>query len=244
MKTVETQFTADHLTLRGILHLPETAAPPLVVGSHGLEGSLHSAKQLVLSRLLPAMGIAFFRFDHRGCGSSDGNFVTDTSLDKRTRDYTAAVGHVLGLRLTSDRIALFGSSMGGATCINAWAKLTAAGTPPLGGILCAAPVVSRSIRNIPVEANDNRPALPLRFFAENLLFNLLDKASALHHMMIFHGDADEIVPVSNAHDLYAAMAAPKEKIIHQGGGHQMSDPAHQADFEARAQDWYKKIFGL
>ncbi|MCG8614874.1 MAG: alpha/beta hydrolase, partial [Desulfobacterales bacterium] len=83
-----------------------------------------------------------------------------------------------------------------------------------------------------------------KFFAENLLFNLLDKAPNLHHMMIFHGDADEIVPVSNAHDLYAAMGGPKEKIIHEGGTHQMSDPTHQADFEVKAQAWYKEIFKL
>lgn len=243
MKPIETEFTADRLTLRGTLHLPDaTGSSPVVVGSHGLEGSMDSAKQQVLSGLLPANGIAFFRFDHRGCGASDGRFASDTSLAKRTRDLTAAVAHVLKMPLTSKRLALFGSSMGGATCISAWTALTDAGVPPLGAVLCAAPVVSTTIRKIPLEANENRPALPLSFFADNLLFNLLDRAKALHHTLIFHGDADDIVPVSNAHDLYAAMGDPKEKIIHRGGAHQMSDPDHQADFETRSLAWYKDIF--
>lgn len=244
MKTVETTFTADNLTLRGTLHLPDVPAPPLVVGSHGLEGSRESAKQMVLSRLLPENGMAFFRFDHRGCGSSQGNFVTDTSLDKRTRDFLAAVRHAAAMSLTSNKLALFGSSMGGATCINAWQPLSDAGFTPMGGVLCAAPVVSRTIRNIPLEANGNRPALPLSFFKENLLFDLLDSAKSLHHVMIFHGDADNIVPVSNAHDLFNAMQPPRKKIIHKNGSHQMTDPADQADFETRAVAWFKDIFAL
>ena len=242
MKTLDTEFTSHGFILRGCLHLPDVPSPPLVVGSHGLEGSMDSAKQTVLSRLLPENGIAFFRFDHRGCGQSQGAFVQDTSLEKRTRDFTAAVAHIMGLSLTADRLALFGSSMGGATCINAWQFLEQAGLSPMGGVLCAAPVISRTIKNIPLEANDNRPALPLKFFAENLLFSILDKAAALHHVMIFHGDADEIVPVSNAHDLYDAMQSPKEKIIHRGGSHQMTSKTDQADFETRALDWYTTIF--
>ncbi len=244
MEPIDIEFSVDNLTLRGTLHLPETSHAPLVVGSHGLEGSQDSAKQMVLSRLLPENDMAFFRFDHRGCGLSQGEFTRDTSLEKRTRDFVAAVQHVHSLSLTSDELALFGSSMGGATCINAWQKLEDAGMPPMGGILCAAPVISRSIQNIPTQANGNRPALPLSFFAENLLFNILDQAQSLHHVMIFHGDADEVVPVFNAHDLYGAMQSPKEIIIHQGGSHQMNSPNDQADFETRALAWFKDIFSL
>ncbi|MCA1794398.1 MAG: hypothetical protein LC660_11135 [Desulfobacteraceae bacterium] len=69
---IETQFVVDHLILTGELFLPDTLDPPLVVGSHGLEGSRHSAKQQVLSRLLPENGMAFFRFDHRGGNSPVG----------------------------------------------------------------------------------------------------------------------------------------------------------------------------
>lgn len=254
MEPIDIEFLVDNLTLRGSLHLPKTDHAPLVVGSHGLEGSQDSAKQMVLSRLLPENGMAFFRFDHRGCGSSQGEFTRDTSLEKRTRDLVAAVGHILSLshiseelaseKLDPDKLALFGSSMGGATCINAWQDLSDAGMPPMGGILCAAPVISRSIQNIPTQANGSRPALPLSFFAENLLFNILDRAQSLHHVMIFHGDADEVVPVFNAHDLYGAMQSPKEIIIHEGGGHQMNAKKDQQDFEIRALVWFKDIFNL
>ncbi|MDD9304302.1 MAG: alpha/beta hydrolase [Desulfobacter sp.] len=244
MITIDTQFNADTLVLKGKLHLPDTPNPPLVVGSHGLEGTMNSAKQQVLAKILPENGMAFFRFDHRGCGQSQGDFVKDTSLDLRTRDLAAAVDHLMGLGLTSNHLALFGSSIGGATCINSWETLELMGRPPMGGVLCASPVKSQTIKNIPTQANGNRPALPMAFFEKNLLFDILGKAKHLHHVMIFHGDKDEIVPISNAQDLFNTMQSPKERIIHKNGTHQMTHPSDQADFEVRALAWYQQIFSL
>ncbi len=241
---IETKFDVDGLTLTGELFLPVNPFPPLVVGSHGLEGSRHSAKQQVLSRLLPENNMAFFRFDHRGCGDSQGDFVTDTSLEKRTRDFLAAVGHALSLNRTSRHLGVFGSSMGGATCINAWHALEKTDARLCGGVLCAAPVRSRTIENIPTRANDVRPALPMDFFRQNLLFDLTGPARSLHHVMLFHGDADPVVPVSNAHAIFEHMHPPKRCIIQKGGDHAMSCSRHQAEFESLALNWFKMIFTL
>jgi alpha-beta hydrolase superfamily lysophospholipase len=236
------EFRSQGFTLHGVLHLPDQKCPPLVVGSHGLEGSKNSAKQLVLSKLLPQRGIAFFRFDHRGCGQSQGDFIKETSLEKRTTDLVAGIQHLFSLTAAFDRIALFGSSMGGATCINAWERLTALPVPLCGAVLCSAPVKSRTIENIPVEATDKRPALPLSFFRDNLLFNITEKASNLHHTLIFHGDADDVVPVSNAHEIYARAQDPKRLIIHLNGDHQMTSKKDQAEFEKKTPAWFEACF--
>ncbi len=222
--------------------MPDTPYPPLVVGSHGLEGSRFSAKQQVLSRLLPENGIAFFRFDHRGCGDSQGDFIKDTSLEKRTRDFVAAVTYVLGLNMTSRNLGVFGSSMGGATCINAWQTLEETFGRLCGGVLCSAPLKSRTIQNIPTQGTETRPDLPLSFFKKNLLFDLTDKACFLHHVLVFHGDADQIVPVENARNLLESMQPPKHGIIQKNGDHPMSSPVHQSEFEARTMAWFKQIF--
>ncbi len=235
-------FISQGFLLKGVLHLPDTEKPPLVVGSHGLEGSKESSKQKIIARLLGENQIAFFRFDHRGCGLSQGDFIKDTSLEKRTIDYIAAVQHILSLNRTSRDIALFGSSMGGATCINAWEKLSLMDIRLCGAVLCASPVRSSSIENIPTNANDKRPALPLSFFKENLLFNILDKASNLSNVLIFHGDADKTVPVSNAHELFNQAKEPKRLIIQKGGDHQMKAGKDQAQFEAETPAWYLRCF--
>lgn len=242
MEIIETQFMVDRLALTGELFLPDALHPPLVVGSHGLEGSRHSAKQQVLSHLLPENGMAFFRFDHRGCGDSQGDFIRDTSLEKRTLDYLAAVNHALSLNRTSRNVGVFGSSMGGATCINAWQRLEKTDITLCGGVLCAAPVKSRTIQNIPIQANDARPALCLDFFRQNLLFDLTGQATALHHVLLFHGDADQVVPVANAHAIFDRMQPPCHRIIQKGGDHQMSFHRHQTEFESQALEWFKTIF--
>lgn len=236
------EFISQGFSLKGILHLPEVKNPPLVIGSHGLEGSKESAKQKILSKLLVKKNIAFFRFDHRGCGESQGEFIRDTSLEKRTTDYITAVNHILALGKTSRDIAVFGSSMGGATCINAWETLLKLNLNLCGAVLCSAPAKSRTIHNIPTDATDNRPALPLSFFKDNLLFNIVEKAKDLSHLLVFHGDADEVVPVSNAHDIYTLAKHPKRLIIHKNGDHQMASKKDQAQFEIEAIDWFLKCF--
>jgi alpha-beta hydrolase superfamily lysophospholipase len=74
MNQINITFTSDGFLLKGMLHLPETSLPPVVIGSHGLLSNSYSPKQIALARECNAHGIAYFRFDHRGCGQSDGVF--------------------------------------------------------------------------------------------------------------------------------------------------------------------------
>jgi alpha-beta hydrolase superfamily lysophospholipase len=238
------EFISHGFLIKGVLHLPKIKHPPLVVGSHGLEGSKESAKQTILAKLLVQNKIAFFRFDHRGCGESQGDFIKETSLEKRTHDYINAVKHILSLKMTSRDIAVFGSSMGGATCLNAWETLLRMDINLCGAVLCSAPAKSLTIENIPTDANDVRPALPLSFFKDNLLFNILDRAKDLSHVLIFHGDADEVVPVSNANNIYTLAKDPKRLIIHKNGDHQMTARKDQSEFEIETPAWFLRCFGL
>ncbi|NOX33386.1 MAG: alpha/beta hydrolase [Deltaproteobacteria bacterium] len=236
------EFNSQGFSLKGVLHLPGVKKPPLVVGSHGLEGSKESAKQKILSKLLVRNNIAFFRFDHRGCGQSQGDFLKDTSLEKRTIDFLNAVNHIIKRGETSCDLGIFGSSMGGATCINALEKLLKTNVNLCGAVLCSSPADSLTIKNIPVKANNKRPDLPLSFFKKNFVFNILDKAKNLSNVLIFHGDADKVVPVSNAYDIYKRAKGPKHLIIHKKGDHQMSSKKDQAEFEAEAPAWFSRCF--
>ncbi len=236
------EFISQTFSLKGVLHLPGIKNPPLVIGSHGLEGSKDSAKQLVLSNLLVENNIAFFRFDHRGCGQSRGDFIKETSLEKRTTDFICAVAHILKLEKTSTNIAVFGSSMGGATCINAWKTLQKMKLNLCGAVLCSAPVKSKTIENIPIQANDTRPALPISFFEKNLLFDISSLAKNLSNTLIFHGDADEVVPVSNAYNIYDHAQKPKQLVIHKNGDHQMTSQTDQRQFENQTVSWFLDCF--
>lgn len=242
MKILPVEFMSQHKKIVGKLHLPEGKKAPVVVGSHGLEGSMESAKQTALARILPATGIAFLRFDHRGCGKSEGEFATDTSLETRVQDMRHAVTYLFSLGKTRQDLMLFGSSLGGATCIAAWKQLMALGIQPKGAVLCATPVDSRTVKKIPMDATPDRPALPLTFFTENLLFDLSSALPLLHHVLIFHGDNDRVVPVENGWMIYQNAVDPKKIIIHPNGDHPMSEKAHQAEFEREVKLWVKACF--
>ena len=106
-------FLSDGLALKGTLHLPPSDKPPIVIGLHGLYSSQESPKQIALARACNALGLAYLRFDHRGCGRSQGEFEKVTSLAARCRDLKSAIETVKAWPDTSDQIGLFGSSMGG-----------------------------------------------------------------------------------------------------------------------------------
>lgn len=116
-------FYCDGLRLAGSQHLPAGARSPVVIGCHGLFSSRRSPKQIALAQGCGKLGIGYLRFDHRGCGDSQGDFERDTSLQARCRDLAAAVAFIRKQPDTGPGIGLFGSSMGGAVCLNAACKL-------------------------------------------------------------------------------------------------------------------------
>ena len=238
----EIRFQCENRLLSGILHLPERSDPPLVVGSHGLEGSKDSAKQIRLSMILPEHGIAFFRFDHRGCGQSQGEFVEETSVEKRAADLKAAVQHLMTLGIAFSKTALFGSSLGGATCIKAWEAIEKKGTTLYGAVICAAPIQSRTISVVPTLADEHRPALSMDFFKKNLDFDLISEAGHANHILILHGDRDDVVPVENARTIYEAAGNPKKLYILENADHRFSDAGHQRIFEKMTLEWFQQCF--
>jgi dipeptidyl aminopeptidase/acylaminoacyl peptidase len=55
--------------------------------------------------------------------------------------------------------------------------------------------------------------------------------------LVTHGDADDVVPVADAHALFAALRHPKELAITPGCDHRYSDPAHLAALLERIVAW-------
>ncbi len=233
---INLSFSSDGYTLRGALHLPEVATAPVVIGSHGLFSTSNSPKQIELATACRRAGIAFFRFDHRGCGQSDGLFETVTSLEARCRDLMSAIEIIRKRMDIGSKIGLFGSSMGGAVCIGVASRcrvdsLVTVAAPVFGHIIVDA--LEKS--NIP-----DKQATPQSHV--NHRSDITDKLSALHHILIFHGDADELIPSSNALEIYRKAGDPKKLIMLSGGDHRMSNPAHQKTFIKEAVNWFKACF--
>lgn len=227
-------FQSGNFRLHGTLHLPDREKPPVVVGAHGLLSTGDSPKQIDLAKKCNAAGIAFFRFDHRGCGKSQGDFRLATTFAGRVRDVAMAVDTLQKSGKTNGRIGLFGSSLGGAAVLAA-AKTLA----PCAVVTVAAPIRADAIAAPYINDAANSGALQsLR--REDLDFDISGRIPAVSGLLMFHGDADNIVPYENARRIYELAGSPKELIRLENGDHPMSNETHQALFLKTSTDWYSK----
>jgi alpha-beta hydrolase superfamily lysophospholipase len=222
-------FEADGLNLKGVLHRPSDKRPPVVIGSHGLYSSSGSPKQIALAEQCNRLGIAYFRFDHRGCGSSEGEFDRVTSLEARCRDLIAAF-EIINNRTDTKRLGLFGSSMGGTVCLHTAGRLAADSV-----VTFAAP-----IRSDLAGSQSEMSRSEIVFDTAKRQFDITKKLSAISNILIFHGDADDVVPVSHAREIYSLAHQPKQMILQKSGDHPMSNKEHQKEFVREAAAWFKR----
>ena len=223
-------FEADGLKLRGVLHSPGATYAPVVIGSHGLYSTSSSPKQIALARQCNRLGMAYFRFDHRGCGSSEGEFDRVTSLEARCRDLIAAAGLIHSRMGTPRRLGLFGSSMGGTVCLSTAGRLAADCM-----VTFAAPIRS--------DLTGSQPEMPrskILFDAAQRRFDITQGLSDISNILVFHGDADDVVPVSHAREIISLARQPKRMIIQKGGDHPMGKKEHQKEFVREAAAWFQQ----
>lgn len=229
--TVETlTFSSDRYRLKGELHLPAISDPPIVIGSHGFLADRHSPKLMALADQCNLCGIGFFRFDHRGCGESEGTLEAGSSIKARSNDLLSAVTLLREHGIAKNRIGLFGSSMGGATVL-----ATAPKVPIDAIVTCATP-----IRNIsPTLSEDDEDYTLLQ--GKQIYFDVPFDLPAVHRILIFHGDKDAIVPIEHGKEIYAQASRPKRMIIQKGGDHRMTMPIHQAAFVRESVFWFARF---
>jgi alpha-beta hydrolase superfamily lysophospholipase len=189
---------------------------------------------VTLANLCADAGIAFFRFDHRGCGESQGDIRKDTSLRLRTVDMLSAVKALENEGVSCKRLGLFGSSFGGAVCISVFKELSARAV-----VLNAASVKSGRILN-DLETSD--PAKPKSsiLFKKTFRFDLTPMLMDLHNVLVFHGDADDVVPVSEGRSIHEHAGDPKRLVVFEGGDHVMSNPEHQEVFARETVGWFRQ----
>ena len=222
-------FKANGLELCGILAVPDHSSVALIVGVHGLMADKNSPKQIALAKHVASIKMAYFRFDHRGCGESEGAFNEQTTLENRRADLIAAIQAAREIVGHTIPVGLFGSSLGGAICLTVAKKIA-----PFALVTLAAPVQSQAIQ-LPLNSPDS---LKNEIIDNRLRFDIKNEIHSPHHILIIHGSADETVPVENATTIYDLSTHPKKQIILQNGDHRVSNPAHQKRFLEKATNWF------
>ncbi|WP_373501141.1 alpha/beta hydrolase [Desulfococcus sp.] len=227
-------FSSGDVQLKGTLHLPmHASSPPVVIGSHGLFSDRNSPKQRVLADKCATQGIAFFRFDHRGCGGSEGVFKDVTNLENRRKDLLSAIAVLREMDETGNTLGLFGSSLGGAVVLSVALETGAGAVVTYAAPLTGARIVQMLKKR--EDAMDHPEVDP-----EMLHFDISGKIEGITGILIIHGDSDTIVPPSEAHRIYTRAKMPKHLIMLKNGDHPMSLPENQEKFAREAASWFKE----
>lgn len=229
----EIVFSSDNFLLKGYLHQPPVDRPALVIGSHGLFSDKNSPKQIQLARQCNRNNIAYFRFDHRGCGQNKPPLEEVTSLEVRCTDLMAAAKMLRARNDIGIQLGLFGSSFGGVVCLATARHLKADAVVTWATPIRSTDIVQSKAHSVSREemADPNHP------FKKNP-FDISNQLSGIQNIVVFHGSADETVPLSHAKEIYERVSQPKKLVVFSQSDHRMSNQAHQKDFIRAASAWF------
>jgi len=82
----------------------------------------------------------------------------------------------------------------------------------------------------------------IHLYFENSAGSVYDSCESVNQA--FHGEADNVVPFSDALEIYQKARNPKKLIRQPGGNHLMSNQVHQKEFIREAALWFKTYFEL
>lgn len=240
-----------------VFHKPKNVSkPPCVIVCHGLGGNKigHFRVYVELAEKLVKEGIAVFRFDFRGSGDSDGAFA-DMTLQGQVSDLLRILEHtVKNDQIDSQRIGLFGRSMGAAVGVMGSAifdrvKTVALWAPIFSGTQWkhqwdlvqqgfASEKESEEMRRI------NGQVASLHFYSEMFAINLEDPLQALENvpMMIIHGIHDPLVSIEHSEGyekIRRRLSGPFEFIRLEHSDHDFSHPEERIFALEKTTEWFK-----
>jgi len=219
--------------------MPKEPRSPWVIASHGLFSSKDSEKFVAIGEYFSERGIGLIRYDHCGCGESDGD-IRNTTVTGRIRELEAVCAFGRSHPLLGDRLGLLGSSMGGFISV----FKAAADSDIAGVVLWATPATIREGRKKVEENAAEEGAPPLRdaFYEDAVRYDARLAISGISHCLILHGDKDEIVPVGQARELYAAALPPKELEIFAEGNHRFTPEEDRRRAIEMSFRWFQRYF--
>ncbi len=170
------------------LYFPNSQATYTILYSHGNGSDLGTIRPLLIA--LQHLGFAVFAYDYRGYGTSEGT----PSEHNAYQDIAAAYQYLTeNLRIPSDRIILYGHSVGSGPSIDLATR------HPVAGVILEGAFTStfRVATQIPI--------LPFDRFD-----NLSKIRSVRSPILIMHGTEDQVIPFSHAKQLFAQANEPKQ----------------------------------
>jgi len=249
------QVVCEGITIRGRVFFP-VARPsrqyPVVVICHGIPGS--GAERPAddpgyegLAEEFASKGLAAVIFNFRGCGDSGGNF----DMMGWTRDLDTVVDKVFNTPyIDPTRLSILGFSGGGAAAIYLAADnphiygLAVVGTPAHFQIFEKDPdEIIEDFRKRGIIRDQAFPRDVKKWLHE---FEEIEPRRWIahfkgKHLLIVHGDADELIPLEHAYEIFHRAPAGIAQIsVIPGGVHRLRLDPRCIDILER---WFAEILG-
>lgn len=195
--------TSDGITLHGWM-VPAHPRIGLMLFCHGNAGNISHRMDNI--KRLHDIGLSVLIFDYRGYGLSGGRITESGFYLDAEAAYDVARRYAERENL---KLVLFGRSLGGIAAVH-----LAASERPCSGV-----ILESTFTNLGAMAKIHFP-LPVPESLLRTRLNSVDKIGKITaRILFFHGDSDDIVPISLGKELFEAARAPKEFVIIPGAGH-------------------------
>ncbi|MBL1175333.1 MAG: alpha/beta hydrolase [Pantanalinema sp. GBBB05] len=189
-------ITADGTRITA-LYLPNPTATYTMLYSHGNAEDLGDSRSTL--EALHQMGFAVLSYDYRGYGTTPGRASEQTTY----QDIDAAYRYLTTtLRITPDRIIVYGRSVGSGPSVEL------ASRAPVAGLILENAFTStfRVITRIPIFPFDR--------------FDNLSKIKRVNcPILMIHGSADRLIPLHHGQTLFNQAQPPKQFVVVDGAGH-------------------------
>jgi len=196
----------------------------LIIG-HGVTGNKDRPFVVALAQSVVSEGLSVLRFSFSGNGASGGDF-RDATISKEVDDLKAVVTAAVA---NGFKVTYAGHSMGGAVGV-----LAAASDDRIRNLISLAGMFNTQAfyeREFGEETPDKgcmweEPECPLSSKYKNDMYDIssvLKDASAVQvPWLLVHGDADDVVPIEDSREIFAAANEPKQLIEIPGANHVFS----------------------
>lgn len=206
--------TEDKVEIEAWHVLQADTSLPLLVYFHGNAGHIGD-RMAKLGHFIEA-GFGILAVSYRGYGNSKGA----PSEKGLYEDARAALHHALkDIGLKPKDVLLYGESLGSGIATHT-AKVMADNGTPVGGLVLEAPYTSVARRS-----QEMYPFIPAVLLVKDK-YHSIDKIAHIDcPLLLFHGEADTVIPVHHGRALLAAAKEPKQGYFFPDIGHTDFDHA-------------------
>ena len=216
----------------------------IVILGHGVTGNKDRPLLVAIAEGLSKRGWPCLRFSFSGNGDSEGRFEEST-ITKEIDDLRA----VLKTVPQEKRIAYIGHSMGAAVGVRtASTGMNIQSLITLAGMTHTTEFVSREFGDVKpgkgVMWDDEDCPLSQTFVDDlNGIENTLDAAAKVRQpWLLIHGTEDDVVPLKDSQDAFAAANGRKELLEIPGAGHVFGEESYPQIIDA-IDVWLESSFG-